>query len=716
MSREERSDIFTRRAAVLSGLGGLFFGAVGVRLAQLQIFENSEFRLEAQENRFNYNLRPASRGPVYDRFGVPLAINRRDFRVMVMRDEIPGQTREERRGRLDSTIVAMASVLRIPQPRITRIQEEARAAPRFLPALVADNLSWEQYSRVSVAAGSYPGVRVEMGEARNYPLGPAFAHVVGFVAKANKEEADRDPDARHPGVRVGKEGLEKSQEAGLRGQHGQLKLEVNAHGRVIREVDDPRLAGTPGEPIVLTIDAELQQVAYDQFKAHDGKPAESGAAIVMDVETGELLVLCSAPAFDPNKFVDGIAGPDYRAYLEDQYRPLYHKAVRGIYPPGSTYKMIIGLAALEYGVTTPEETINCPGFAYWGGNRFHCHARRGHGRVNLHDAIKVSCDCYFYAMGARLGGDRMAEVSRKFGFGEAFDIGIPGVARAHVPDTQWKRENRNQDWALYDSINVSIGQGLMISTPLQLAVMTARIATEGLAVEPVLIREGPGAKPRRPWGRLPFKYDNLHKVHLGMIAVSNEAGGTARADIGVEGVTIAGKTGTSQVRRISMAERRSGVISNAALPWNRRDHGLFVSYAPADKPKYCCVVIVEHGGGGSKAAAPRAREILKATLLKDPSRRPAFSARQQMAEVAPGTAPPATPPSATAPGTSPGTPAAAPAAPPAAAPAAAPASSAPAAPGPVTPAVPAGAAPVPAAAPPPTQGAALPPGSAGGAT
>ncbi len=674
MSRDERSDIFSRRSLVLSGLGGLFFGAVGVRLAQLQILENSEFRLEAQENRFNFSLKPASRGPIYDRFGIPLAVNRRDFRVLVMRDEVGG------RDKLDPTIDALASILRIPQTRIPRIKEEARIAPRFLPALVADNLSWEQYARVSVEAASFPGVRVQMGEARNYPLGPAFAHVVGFVAKANQQEAERDPEARNPGVRVGKEGLEKSQEAGLRGQHGQIKLEVTARGRVIREVEDPRLAPEPGEPIVLTLDAELQQVAYDQFKPAEGRPAESGAAVVMDVETGELLVLCSAPAFDPNKFVDGIAGPDYRVYLEDEFRPLYHKAVRGIYPPGSTYKMIIALAALEYGVTTPEETVPCPGFAYYGGNRFHCHSRRGHGNVNMHEAIKVSCDCYFYKMGERLGGDRMAEVARKFGFGEGFDIGIPGVARAHVADTKWKRENRNQDWALYDSINVAIGQGLMIATPLQLAVMTARIATEGVAVEPKLIREGPGARPQRPFGRLPFKYDNMHKVHLGMIAVSNEAGGTARADIGIEGVTIAGKTGTSQVRRITMAERRSGVLSNSALPWNRRDHGLFVSYAPAEKPKYCCVVVVEHGGGGSKAAAPRAREILKATLLKDPSRRPAFSASRQMAEAAAGAVPGA--PAAAmpaAPATGPGSPAAAPSAAPGAAPAAAPAAAPPAA-------------------------------------
>jgi penicillin-binding protein 2 len=253
--------------------------------------------------------------------------------------------------------------------------------------------------------------------------------------------------------------------------------------------------------------------------------------------------------------------------------------------------------------------------------------------------LKVSCDVYFYEMGRRLGGDKLGETARKFGFGTAFDIGVPGVSRAHVPDTAWKKKNRNQDWAIYDSINIAIGQGLMVATPLQLAVMTARIATEGLAVTPTLIREGSGSAERTTPDKMDIKYDYLHRVHEGMIAVTNEAGGTARADIGLDGVIIAGKTGTSQVRRISMAERRSGVLSNASLPWNRRDHALFVSYAPADAPKYCCVVIVDHGGGGSKAAAPRAREILKATLIKDPSARPTFSLRTA-ATRAPGTGEP----------------------------------------------------------------------------
>lgn len=633
MARGRDDDIFDRRALLLSGAGGLFFAVLGGRLAQLQILDNEEFRLEAIENRFNFILAPASRGTIYDRFGIPLAVNRRDFRVMVMRDEAGGVAR------MEAAIDALGAALGRPPSALVQIKADARVTPRYMPALIANNLSWEEYSTASVHAATFPGVRTEMGEARNYPLGPAFSHVLGYVAKANAQDVEADPQARHPGVRVGKEGLEKSKEKSLRGVHGQTKLEVNAHGRVFREVDDPRLAAVAGEPLVLTIDAELQQIAYNQFLAHDGKPAEAGSAIVMDVRTGEILVMVSAPGFDPNKFVDGIGSADYRAYLEDEFRPLYHKAVRGIYPPGSTYKMVTAVAALEHGVTDGEETVNCPGFYMMGGNRFHCHSRRGHGRVNMHEALKVSCDVYFYEMGRRLGGDKMAETSRKFGFGTAFDIGVPGVSAAHVPDTVWKKANRNQDWAVYDSINVSIGQGLMVATPLQLAVMTARIATEGLAVTPTLVREGAGASPPKAPPRMDVKYDDLHRVHEGMIAVSNEAGGTARADIGIEGVIIAGKTGTSQVRRITMAERARGVISNAALPWNRRDHALFVSYAPADNPKYCCVVIVDHGGGGSKAAAPRAREILKATLIKDPSARPAFTLRTASA-LAPGSSEP----------------------------------------------------------------------------
>jgi penicillin-binding protein 2 len=626
MSGDRGGDLFTRRAYILSSLGGLFFSAIAARMAQLQIFENDEFRLEAAENQFNLLVKPASRGPVYDRFGIPLAVNRRDFRVSIMREDVDD---------LPKTINALASILRIPTDKAAAVLADARVAPRFMPALVAENLSWEEFSRVNVYSASYPGVRAEMGESRNYPLAESFAHVLGYVAKANAKDVETDPQARHPGIRVGKEGIERAQEAGLKGKHGATKVEVNARGRVIREVEDPRLNSVSGEAIVLTIDAELQQLAYDQFMASEGKPAESGAAVLLDLKTGDILALVSAPSFDPNKFVDGIGRADFFEYNTNERQPLYHKSVRGTYPPGSTYKLITTLAALEAGLVTPEEGIFCSGGINIGGNIFHCSSRRGHGTVHLHEAVKSSCDIYYYELGRRLGGERIGDMARKLGIGGKYDLGIPGVKAGYVADPAHKLATFKQPWTIGDTINSCIGQGLVAVSPLQLAIMAARVGSKGLAVEPRMIHEGPGATPIKAFASLGFDPKNIDLLHKGLVGVVNEAGGTARMSIDIEGMTIAGKTGTSQVRRITMAERRGGVRSNAALPWKMRDNALFVCYGPADNPRYACAVVVEHGGTGGKAAAPRAREIMRATLLKDPSSKPRFSAKTQTAAADP---------------------------------------------------------------------------------
>lgn len=626
MSTDGGGDLFSRRALMLSSMGGLFFGAIGLRMAQLQLFDNAEFRLQAAENQFNLLVNPASRGPVYDRFGIPLAVNRRDFRVSIMREDVND---------LPVTIKALASILRIPSDKAAMVLADAKVAPRFMPALVAENLSWEEYSRINVYAASYPGVRAEMGESRNYPLAESFAHVLGYVAKANAKDVAADPQSRHPGIRVGKEGIEKSQEVGLKGKHGSTKLEVNAHGRVIREVVDPRLASSTGEAIVLTIDAELQQLAYDQFSASEGKPAESGAAVLLDLVTGDVLALVSAPSFDPNKFVDGINQIDFSDYNTNERQPLYHKAVRGTYPPGSTYKLVTTLAALEAGMITPEEGIYCGGAVNIGGNIFHCSSRRGHGRVHLHDAVKSSCDLYYYELGRRLGGQRIGDMARKLGIGGKYDLGIPGVKAGYVADPQHKMDTFKQPWSMGDTINSCIGQGLVAVSPLQLAIMAARVGSKGKAVEPRMIHEGPGATPIKEFASLGFDPAHIELLHKGLYGVVNEAGGTARMSLDIEGMTLAGKTGTSQVRRITMAERRGGVRSNAGLPWKMRDNALFVCYGPSENPRYACAVVVEHGGTGGKAAAPRAREIMRATLLKDPASMPRFSAKARLAQADP---------------------------------------------------------------------------------
>lgn len=632
MSTDHDHGMFTRRALTISALGGLFFAAVGVRMAQLQIFENNEFRLEAAENQFNLLVAPASRGAVYDRFGVPLAVNRRDFRVSVMREDVVD---------LPGTINALASILRLPTDKAAAVLADARVAPRFMPALVAENLSWEEYSRANVYAASFPGVRAEMGEARNYPLGESFAHLIGYVAKANDKDVAADPQSRHPGIRVGKEGIERSQERGLKGTHGATKLEVTAHGRVIREVEDPRLNPVAGEAIVLTIDAELQQVAYDQFSASEGSPAQSGAAVLLDLVTGDVLALVSAPGFDPNKFVDGIGRADFAAYNTDERQPLYHKSVRGTYPPGSTYKVVTGLAALEAGVITEEDTIFCGGAINIGGNLFHCASRRGHGRVNFHQAFRASCNVYFYELGRRLGGEKIGAMAAKLGIGQKYELGIPGVRTGYVATPDYKLSTFRQRWTMADTINSCIGQGLVAVSPLQLAIMVARVGAKGKALEPRLIHEGPGAAPVRAFASLGFNPKNIEIMLKGLYGVANEAGGTARGDVGIEGLTIGGKTGTAQVGRISAADRRAG-IRNASLERKRREHALYVCYGPTENPRYACAVVVEHAGaGGGKAAAPRAREIMRATLLKDPSSKPRFSAKQQVADAqsAPSLAP-----------------------------------------------------------------------------
>jgi penicillin-binding protein 2 len=598
-------NIFTRRTFILSAIGGLGFASLALRMAKLQVFENSEYRLEAADNQFNFSVVPASRGAIYDRFGIPIAINRRDFRVMVIRDEF------ENTEQLFKTIDQIGTYFGVPYEKIETTKKEVKSAPRYLPSQIVSSLTWEQYSQINLFKANYPGVYPEMGENRNYPLGDSFAHIIGYVARANDAEAKIDKNLKHPAIRIGKEGLEKAQEGNLRGKHGARKLEVDAHNKIIREVFDPSLSPVSGEPIVLTIDAEMQQIAIDLLKG------EAGALVALDIKTGEIMTMASSPTYDPNKFVDGIPAAEYKALLENERHPLYHKAIRGNYPAASTFKPLMSIAALEAGVIRADEHINCPGFIYIGNNKFHCAARRGHGPVNLHTAIKASCDVYYYEVGRRLGADKIAQMAKRFGLGKAWDIGLPGVSKASIPDPEWKMQKYKKPWHVTDTVNMSIGQGYVTITPMQLAIMATRIGAFGKEVEPSLIRAKDGTS-RTQWPSMNIPEDYMKAVHNGMLGVTREGGGTATKIFGGFPYKIAGKTGTAQVRRISLEERKKGVLSNASLEWKLRDHSLFVCFGPAEDPKYACACIIEHGGNGAGAAAPRARDLMKALIEKDP--------------------------------------------------------------------------------------------------
>lgn len=617
--------LFSRRAMIAAGGGATLFGGLIARLFQLQIMEHERFEVAAAENGVRLDLAPPKRGRILDRFGRPLAAHRQAGRVSFVREQADD---------LPRLLQTLSEQIEISPERQARLISDSRRQASFQPTIVKSELSYEDFSRLSVLAPSMPGLQVEMASTRSYPRGRDFAHVLGYVAKASEADLERlseDTTAqeraavrrlfKHPDMRTGRSGVERFAEEWLRGQAGFRKLETNAAGRIIREFDDPSLAPKPGRDLYLTVDAELQKFAIDRFGS------ESGAAVVLDIESGDILAFVSTPAFDPNDFVNGISSKDYAVLRDDvEYSPLYHKAYDGTYPPGSTFKMVVAAAALEAGVIDPSERVYCPGHYRFGNNTWHCWKRRGHGSVNMHSAIKGSCDVYFYEIAKRMGIEHLAEVSKRFGFGQRWDLGITGGRSGVVPNDEWKRAARGEPWYEGETLNIGIGQGQVSASPLQLAIMSARIAAEGRVITPKIIGEGPRPEADIPFDA-PLDPEFMKRMKAGMYGVTSEAGGTAlrSGDLGLGGPRLAGKTGTSQVRRISAAERASGILKGDAIARKLRDHALFVAYAPHDDPKYAISVIVEHGEGGSKAAAPVARDIIAEALRLDAGRAPSYT-------------------------------------------------------------------------------------------
>ena len=573
-----------------------------MRMRHLQVDQADQFRLLAEENRINIRLIPPKRGEIYDRNGVIIARNSQSYRIVIVREDA---------GDVDEVVARLTKLVDIPEEDLERALVSVRRSAPFLPVALADQVTWDDISRVAVNAPALPGITPEVGLTRVYPQGDAFAHVVGYVGPVSDYDLSKieDPDQvlRIPRFQIGKVGLEARQEEQLRGKAGSKRVEVNAAGRVMRELD--RQEGQPGADIQLTVDSQLQ--SYVQARL--GR--ESASAVVIDCETGDLVACASAPSYDPNLFVRGISVADYRGLTEDPYRPLASKSVQGVYPPGSTFKMMTAMAALEAGLVGPDDTVWCPGYLQVAGRRFHCWKRGGHGHVNLENSLKHSCDVYYYDLALKVGIDKISAMAQRFGLGQRHDLPMSAVAEGLAPDRAWKSRVHGQDWLVGDTANASIGQGFMLASPLQLAVMSARIAT-GREVTPRLIKSVDGIEqPSGAGESMGLNENNLRKMRKAMYAVSNDRRGTAwRARINEDAFRMAGKTGTSQVRNITADERARGVIRNEDLPWERRDHALFVCFAPYVAPKYAVSVVVEHGGGGSAVAAPIARDVILQAL------------------------------------------------------------------------------------------------------
>jgi len=625
----ERQGLFHRRAILLGAFAGLGISALGARLAYLQLFQTQRYEKLAVSNQFNFKLAPAPRGVIVDRNGAVLAANRPNFRLMVARDK--GTDTE-------AMLKTLANFVPLDDARQRRLLRDINHAPKRAPVPVMEDMSWEQFSAINVRAPELPGVTADVGEVRVYPHGGAFAHVIGYVAKVNKDDIDKipnpDPIMLHPGFRIGKQGVEKALDAELRGRAGAHKVEVDANGREVAHDVDGDIPAVPGDEVQLTLDVDIQNRALEVFGE------ESGGAVMMDCRTGDILCMTSAPSFDANRFVRGLTGAEYRALSGYERKPLLDKCLTGLYPPGSTFKTMTALAVLMAGID-PEARVSCGGGMNFGGRYFHCHKRGGHGSQNLNDALKNSCDTYFYSMSLRVGPDRIAQAARAFGLGQTFDIGIPGQKKGIVPDPAWKKRyfsknEAQQPWWPGENLSYAIGQGYLQVNCLQLAVMTARLAnSQYKALNPRLIKSVGGKE--RPRGSdapdLPFPKEHIDRVRAGMAAVTDIGGTGYRASqLGLGDILMAGKTGTAQVRNYDKGGSRG-----KGGTWGLRDHGLFVAFAPIDAPRYAIAVIVQHGMGGSTAAAPRAREIMRTALLKDPELISRIQKPLPMPEIVPDT-------------------------------------------------------------------------------
>lgn len=611
MSSERDTDryrSFTRRMMVLGGLKVGLLSTLAARLYYLQVVESAKYTMLAEENRISLRLIAPSRGPITDRFGVPLAMNQQNYRVVVV---------SERTKNIPETLDKISQIVPLTDGDRRRVLREVQRKRRFVPVTVRENLTWEQVATLEMNMPDLPGASIDVGEIRYYPFAEATAHILGYVGAVSEAELNGDPVLSLPGFRIGKGGLEKFHEKNLRGTAGTSQLEVNAVGRVIRELS--RDEGQPGREVQLTIDIGLQQFCQKRLAEE-----QSAAAVVMDVHTGAIYALASHPTYDPNQFTMGISAELWEELLSNPTTPLTNKAVAGQYPPGSTFKPVVALAALEAGLVGPRHTVHCPGWMELGDHRFHCWKKHGHGSVDMVAALRDSCDVFFYDLARRLGVDRIAEMAQRFGMGHASGLDLPHERPGLIPTREWKKRALNATWTQGESLIASIGQGYVLATPMQLATMTCRLANGGFAVKPHLTKQVKGVTTETTaWPGLGVKKENLDVVLAGMNAVTNVQGGTAfKARITEPGFEMAGKTGSAQVRRITMAERSTGVKKNEQLPWRERDHALFIAFAPVHAPRYAIGVIVEHGGGGSAVAAPVARDIMLECQRRDPARAP----------------------------------------------------------------------------------------------
>jgi len=598
------NQLFVNRIVVAFIVIILLTSGLITRLVYLQIVGHEHYSLLAKDNSIKIVPLIPTRGMIYDRHGKVLAENTPSYSLEVIPEQIKN---------MDDTLLRLQKLLDISNEEIDQFQKLRKRQKRFASTPLLLSMSDEELAKFAVVRPYFPGVDIHTQLVRHYPYSDLAAHVVGYVGRINEAELKELPIAEYRGSsHIGKLGIERSYENELHGKTGYAEIETNVQARLLNTLNEVNPA--PGANLYLTLDIDLQKTAYDALAGFNG------AVVAIDIKTGGVLVFVSRPGFDPNPFVVGIANEDYQDLQSSENQPLYNRALRGLYPPGSTIKPFIALAGLEYAAISPEQKLYCPGYYQIPGvtHKYRDWKKGGHGSVDLNQAITESCDVYFYRLAATLGIDNMYSFLQKFGFGEKSGIDLMGEKSGLLPSREWKREQKNQAWYPGETLITGIGQGYLQVTPVQLARATATLANKGKVVTPFLVNKivnvqgtRPGVEPSN--NIIPLNPSNVNSVIDAMINVVHSAHGTAKGinkDISYQ---IAGKTGTAQV----MGIKQGAKYNENNIDFKFRDHALFVSFAPANDPKIAVAVVVENGGHGGSVAAPIAGQVIKQFLQEN---------------------------------------------------------------------------------------------------
>ena len=585
--QKKQVSLFNRRTFILFLLKLSLFSAVGWRLYNIQILDSSKYKTMSKKNQIDLEIIFPVRGKIFDRNRVLIAKNEKVYDVYL----IPENTKS-----INNTLNALSQFIDIDFAKRRKVIELSTQVKKFEKIKIFENISWSVLEKIETNKYNLQGIFIAEDYLRVYPYKDNFSHLLGYISKPNQQELALPFISKMPNLDIGKEGLEKSFNPLLVGKAGQREIEVNSNGRIIREIS--KVDSIKGEEISLSIDLRIQQYAINLLKSH-----RAGSINVINIKNGEILCMASTPTYDPNKIIQKPNKEYWESILANTLSPLTNRSIQGLYSPGSTFKMIVAIAALKHGIINTETTHSCTGKIGFGNRLYHCWKTNGHGKMNVTDAIKQSCDVFFYEISKKLGIDKIAEVAKDFGLGQSYDISMPNQKTGIVPNKKWKKEKIGESWYAGETLISAIGQGFVLTNPFQLVVMTSIIASEGKMIEPTIIKGN----------RVNFKtnekyFKEIKIIKKAMFKVVNENKGTAFKSR-LEDIKFAGKTGTSQVRRISLSERESDDFREKEQEWKNRDHALFVGYTPYDNPKYSISVIIEHGGSGASTAAPIAKQI-----------------------------------------------------------------------------------------------------------